>query len=142
MPAPPSPPSTCASPGSTSIPRMALSDVRRYNFRMRFIGGIAFRACAAIFLLAANTPAQDRNGAQDIARRLAKWKNVDMPFRGNGLTGRERQMVDKLVEACRLLDDVYWRQSDLDGLALYKKTADPAVKTLLTIMGGRWDLID
>ncbi len=92
---------------------------------------------AAIFLLAGNISAQD----QDIARRLAKWKNVDMPFHSNGLTDRERQMVDKLVEACRLLDDVYWRQSDLDGLALYK-TTDPALKTLLTIMGGRWDLID
>ena len=33
-------------------------------------------------------------------------------------------MVDKLVEACRLLDDVYWRQSDLAGLALYRSTAD------------------
>src|SRR5580658_3686539 len=78
----------------------------------------------------------------DIGARLAKWKNVEMPFRTAGLTDRERQMVDKLVEASRLLDDVYWRQSDLDGLALYKTTKDPALKTLLTIMGGRWDLID
>jgi len=78
----------------------------------------------------------------DIAARLAKWKNVDMPFHSAGLTARERQMVDKLVEACRLLDDVYWRQSDLGGLALYKTTKDPSLKTLLMIMGGRWDLID
>ena len=78
----------------------------------------------------------------DIAARLAKWKNVEMPFRTAGLTDRERQMVGKLVEAARLLDDVYWRQSDLDGLTLYKTTKDPALKTLLTIMGGRWDLID
>jgi hypothetical protein len=77
-----------------------------------------------------------------IASRLAKWKNVDMPFHTAGLTDGERKMVDKLVEACRLLDDVYWRQSDLDGLKLYKSTTDPALKTLLTIMGGRWDLID
>ena len=78
----------------------------------------------------------------DVAARLAKWKNVEMPFHSEGMTARERQMVDKLVEACRLLDDVYWRQSDLDGLALYKSTTDPALKTLLMIMGGRWDLID
>src|SRR5580700_6852122 len=78
----------------------------------------------------------------DIAARRAKWKNVEMPFHSAGLTDRERQMVDKLVEASRLLDDVYWRQSDLDGLALYKSSTDPALKTLLTIMGGRWDLID
>jgi len=78
----------------------------------------------------------------DIAQRLAKWKNVDMPFHSAGLTDREKQMVDKLVEACRLLDDVYWRQSDLAGLELYKTTKDSQLKTLLMIMGGRWDLID
>jgi hypothetical protein len=96
---------------------------------------------ARLFLLlscAAVASAQN----SDIAARLAKWKNVEMPFHSAGLTDRERQMVDKLVEASRLLDDVYWRQSDLDGLALYKSTKDPALKTLLTIMGGRWDLID
>jgi len=89
-------------------------------------------------LKAQGSSAQDR----DIAVRLAKWKNVDMPFRSAGLTPPERQMVEKLVEACRLLDDVFWRQSDLDGLALYKTTSSPSLKTLLTIMGGRWDLID
>jgi hypothetical protein len=78
----------------------------------------------------------------DVTARLAKWKNVEMPFHSEGMTARERQMVDKLVEACRLLDDVYWRESDLDGLALYKSTTNPALKTLLMIMGGRWDLID
>lgn len=91
-----------------------------------------------ITLVTALLQAQDR----DIAARLAKWKNVDMPFQSAGLSDRERQMVDKLVEACRLLDDVYWRQSDIAGLDLYKKTSDPQLKTLLTIMGGRWDLID
>src|SRR5580693_987033 len=94
--------------------------------------------CFAAIILTTGSIAQ----VQDIAARLAKWKNVDMPFRSAGLTPPERQMVEKLVEACRLLDDVYWRQSDLDGLALYKSTGNPSLKTLLTIMGGRWDLID
>jgi hypothetical protein len=80
--------------------------------------------------------------SSDVAARLSKWKNVEMPFHSEGMPARERRMVDKLVEACWLLDDVYWRQSDLDGLALYKSTNDPALRTLLTIMGGRWDLID
>jgi hypothetical protein len=52
--------------------------------------------------------------------RLARWKRVEMPFHAEGLTARERQMVEKLVEACRLLDDVYLRQSDQAGLELYK----------------------
>jgi hypothetical protein len=78
----------------------------------------------------------------NVAQRLARWKRVDMPFASGGLSGREVGMVGKLVEACRLLDQVFWRQSDLAGLALYQNTRDPAVKRLLGIMGGRWDLLD
>ena len=29
-------------------------------------------------------------------------------------------MVDQLVIACRYLESMYWRQSDPEGLALYK----------------------
>jgi hypothetical protein len=76
------------------------------------------------------------------AERLAQWKPVDMPFHSSGLSPREIQMVDKLVEACRLLDNVYWRQSDLQGLEMLKTTPDATLKRLLVIMGSRWDLLD
>ena len=79
---------------------------------------------------------------QTPAERLAKWKTVEMPFRSEGLSPRERQMVEKLVEASRYLNDLYWRQSDIEGLSLYKSTHDPTIKALLDIMGCRWDLID
>ena len=51
-------------------------------------------------------------------------------------------MVSKLVEACQLLDNIYWRQSDMAGLALYKSTGSPTLKDLFYIMGSRYDLID
>ncbi len=76
------------------------------------------------------------------AERLAQWKPVEMPFHSSGLSRQETQMVDKLVEACRLLDDVYWRQSDIAGLNLLKTTPDATLKRLLVIMGSRWDLLD
>jgi hypothetical protein len=75
------------------------------------------------------------------AERLAKWKRVDMPPPA-GLSPQEHQMVDKLADACHLLDDVFWRQSDLQGLELYKTTSDQTIKRLLGIMGSRWDLLD
>ncbi len=99
---------------------------------------MTFRLLFVVPFLLLSASAQN----SDVVARLAKWKNVDMPFHSAGLTDRERQMVDKLVDACRLLDDVYWRQSDLKGLELYKTTKDPQLKTLMMIMGGRWDLID
>ncbi len=92
-----------------------------------------------IAILAAQTKPESSMSPKD---RLAQWKTVDMAPPSASLSSKERQMVDKLVEASRLLNDVYWRQSDLEGLTLYKTTRDPATKRLLGIMGSRWDLLD
>jgi hypothetical protein len=84
----------------------------------------------------------------DLAERLAKWKPVEMPFHSEGLTARERQEVEKLVEACRYLEDIYWRQSDPEGLTLYQELAgsqtprDLKLRRFLFINGGRFDLLD
>ncbi|MFZ0980133.1 MAG: hypothetical protein WAN23_12105 [Candidatus Acidiferrales bacterium] len=86
--------------------------------------------------------------APDLAQRLAKFKKVHMPFDSSGLTEREKQMVDKLLDASGLLDCIYWRQSDPDGLKLYLSlthTTNPQFQMLaeyLKINGGRFDLID
>jgi hypothetical protein len=97
--------------------------------RTLFIPALASIAVAAY---AQTTPAQ----------RLSKWKPVEMPFHSESLSAKERQMVEKLVDASRLLDRIYWQQSDLAGLALFESTKDRALKQLLDIMGCRWDLID
>lgn len=104
--------------------------MRHNGFRMRTLW---LALCAAGILLAAPLT---------MNQRLAQWKRVDMPFHTAGLSRKEIRMVDRLVDACRLLNDVYWRQSDFVGLALYKSTPDAALKRLLMIMGSRWDLLD
>jgi hypothetical protein len=79
--------------------------------------------------------------AQTPAQRLAQWKPVNMPLPPS-LSERENQMIEKLVHACRQLDQVFWRQSDIEGLSLYRSTGDGTLKRLLAIMGSRWDLLD
>ncbi len=86
--------------------------------------------------------------APDLALRLAKFRRVDMPFRSAGLTVREKQLVGKLVDACRYLEDIYWRQSDPEGLTLYQSLAtsknprDQELRHYLWINGSRFDLIE
>src|SRR5262249_8356335 len=50
--------------------------------------------------------------ASDLAKRVAKFRSVEMPLQGTGLTAGERKMVDKLVEACHYLEGIFWRQMD------------------------------
>src|SRR5271156_861147 len=84
----------------------------------------------------------------DLAARVAKFKLVHMPFNSAGLAAREKQMVEKLVDASGLLDCIYWRQNDPEGLKLYLSLAkskypqDELLRRYLKINGSRFDLID
>jgi hypothetical protein len=88
----------------------------------------------------------------DLAERVAKFKRVPMPFNSQGLTAREKKLVEKLVDASGLLECIFWRQSDPEGLKLYLSLAgsknpqddpqDKSLRTYLRINGSRFDLVD
>ena len=84
----------------------------------------------------------------DLDQRLAKFRRVEMPFHSAGLTAREVKMVDKLVDASRYLEEIYWRQIDPDALTLYESLAgsknprDETLRRCLWINASRFDLLD
>jgi len=84
----------------------------------------------------------------DLERRLGRFRQVHMPFDASRLTAREQKMIAKLVDACRYLDDIYWRQVDPDGLELYQSLEgktdrrDVDLRRYLWINGSRFDLLD
>ena len=86
--------------------------------------------------------------APDLEARLARFKTVRMPYNVSALSARERQMIDQLVLALHQLENIFWRQSDPDGLALYKaleKVDTPLARSTrryLFINGSRWDLVN
>jgi hypothetical protein len=88
------------------------------------------------------------NVVPDLQQRLARWRPVRMPFNAKELTPNEVKMVQKLVDACRRLEQIYWRQSDPQGLSLYQTLAvstnprDVALRRFLRINGSHFDLLD
>jgi hypothetical protein len=84
----------------------------------------------------------------DLAAEVAKFQMVSMPFSVTGLSPQEQKMAYKLVEASRYLDDIYWRQSDPKGLALYKRLAGcntvmaQKLRRFLMINGSRYNLLE
>ena len=84
----------------------------------------------------------------DLDQRLAKFRQVEMPFHSAALTARERKLVDKLVDASRYLEEIYWRQIDPDGLTLYESLAeskhpqDEELRRYLWINASRFDFLD
>ncbi len=79
---------------------------------------------------------------------LAQYKQVRMPFNAAGLTARERRLVERLVEACNYLEDIYWRQSDPEALTLYQQLAgskdpkDEKLRRFLFMNASRFDLLE
>jgi hypothetical protein len=84
----------------------------------------------------------------DLDSRLANFREVRMPFHAERLTPRERQLVEKLVDASRYLEEIFWRQSDPEGLTLYQSLAaskspkDHKLRRYLRINASRFDLIN
>src|SRR5690349_18017657 len=84
----------------------------------------------------------------DLDARLTKWRPVRMSFDSKGLTPKEVRMIQKLVHACQYLEEVYWRQSDPEGLNLFQALAgrtdprDVKLRRYLRINGSRFDLLD
>jgi hypothetical protein len=84
----------------------------------------------------------------DLAKRVAKFRSVEMKFQSTGLTAKERKMVGKLVEACQSLESIFWRQNDPEALQLYQSLAgsknprDILLRRYLWINASRFDLID
>jgi hypothetical protein len=86
--------------------------------------------------------------APDLDARLARFKPIEMPLDRGRLNSREQQLVQKLVDAANYIEQIYWRQSDPDGLTLYGRLErsqdllDQKVLRFLKINGSRYDLID
>jgi hypothetical protein len=94
------------------------------------------------------SPSADLVVVPDLKQRLSRFRQVQMPFHDGDYSAREQQMVAKLVDASRYLDDIYWRQIDPGSLQLYEsleKGTDPkslALRRYLWINGSRFDLLD
>lgn len=84
---------------------------------------------------------------RDLDARMAQFKAVPMPFNRTRLTSREVQLLEKLVEATRYYESIYWRQSDPEGLTLYQQLRgsssprDQNILRYLFINGGRFDFV-
>ncbi len=126
-----------------------LIDTKSGGVSVRFLAGIllVFSLLAGSAGVAQSQSSQSMQlsiSPQELAAELAKFKPVKIHFDQSHLTDRGKQMVAKLVDAAGLLDSIYWRQSDPEGLKLYLALADSKdpqnqmIRELLKINGGRF----
>lgn len=138
----------------TAVKSFQLLESPAMNFRgvvtllfVCLLGALFFRVRAENPIAPQSRP-ENLQVVPDLKARLAKFRQVDMPFHSFGLAAHERQEVLKLVDASRYLDDIYWRQVDPEALPLYQSleaSTDPKdveLRRYLWINGSRFDLFN
>jgi hypothetical protein len=108
-------------------------------------------ACAAIASGAGSARAQCISHpapTENVSTQIAKFSPVTLSAATAGLTAKEKRLVQKLVDASRYLESIYWRQNDKASLALYQGLAgctsqsDRNIRHFLLINGSRFDLLE
>ncbi len=116
------------------------------------LAGLAVLACRAADNAASNDTApqkQEQKGepriVADVQKRLAQFAAVPLSADLSALTAEDRQVLAKLVEAARLMDEIFLRQAWIGNpemrqwLAGYQGEHAEAARQYFTLNFGPWD---
>jgi hypothetical protein len=90
----------------------------------------------------------DAKIADDLDLRLSRYAPLEVPLDLESFPPQDRALLRKLVEACDLTDEIYWRQNTEDGVEWRERvrasasSQREALLRYLRINGGRFDLLD
>ena len=88
--------------------------------------------------------AEDAASAEptDVQKRLAKYTTVRLATDMSVLTENERKMIPLLIEASKIMDDLFWEQAYGDKDGLLGSLEDPDERRFAEINYGPWDRLD
>ena len=109
---------------------------------MRTVLVLAVAAALAACSHEPSAPAPTPNPAEPKPMASSLTKYVEVPLTSDlypKLTERERAMIPLLIDACREMDAIFWRESYGDGEALLGSIPDPELRRFAAINYGPWD---
>src|SRR5437667_11166263 len=78
--------------------------------------------------------------APDVARRTAQLPRTGLEYEHSLLNDNERQVIAKLIEASKQIDEVFWRQVSEENPALRDRMPKPSAAYDYFVMNkGPWD---
>src|SRR5688572_7353329 len=96
----------------------------------------------SLVALAANQP---REVVPDIKRRVDQLPATVIDYERSLLTDKEKQVVGKLIEASRFIDEIFWQMVSEENTAVRKELESHPNRLAVqyfNIMKGRWDRIE
>jgi len=77
-----------------------------------------------------------------IEMKLDDYKSVRLTADLSVLSENEKQMIPILIEASKIMDDLFWYEAYGDKAQLLAENSDPATTAFLNINYGPWDRLD
>ena len=106
----------------------------RFAISLLFATGLLLTACRK-----ETTPKAE---AMPAKQRLSKYVPFRLETDLSSLTEDERRIIPLLIEAARVMDDLFWLQAYGDKNTLLPGLADPDVRRFAEINYGPWDRLD
>jgi hypothetical protein len=126
---------TCCQRTAGEVLSLVLIDnFRRNSMRLTFILTVVL----ALFVSCTqqDEPVGDTE-MRPLQRLVDRYALVEISTDVEGLTEQEQALVDKLIEAARIIDEIFWLQASEDGVVLREKlseSTDPADAVKLDLL--------
>lgn len=82
------------------------------------------------------------NEPSEIQQKVDIYKSVKLTADLSGLSEKEKQMIPLMIEAGKIMDELFWYEAYGNKDELLSSTQDPAAKKFININYGPWDRLD
>src|SRR6266850_2997902 len=86
-----------------------------------------------------SAPSSDHVTSPSIHDRLAQYTNVHLTADLSALTPKERAMLPLLIEAARIMDGIYWKETYGNRDSLLAAITDTTLRRYVEVNYGPWD---
>jgi hypothetical protein len=109
---------------------------------MRTKCGVVLCLTIGLALLGCRQSAEKQVTEPTMKEKVAEYVTVRLETSPAALTEKERRMIPLLIEAAKVMDDLYWQQAYGDRASLLAKITDPDTRRFVEINYGPWDRLD
>ena len=103
-------------------------------------------AGSILLAFACSQPTQKAESTEEtpspMEQKLADYKSVRLTTDLSALSESEKAMIPKLIEAAKIMDQLFWYEAYGKKDSLLAATADEATKAYIKINYGPWDRLD
>jgi Peptidase family M49 len=123
------------------------AQVNTHMYKKHLIYAIGLLIILNLICTQIGKPANEDSASTEIAKRMEKYVLTPMPFDASQYSSKDKELLQTLIEAGRLIDEIYWRQTYSGNIALQdqivkSRSEDDPVRKFFFMQAGPFDRLD